>query len=251
MHVGGLWRYPVKSLQGEALDAVDVEADGLRHDRAWGIRSCRTGLVLTARRCPEMLFASARIEDGQPLMTLPDGTTRHGAGPGTDRALSDWLGQPVELVAAAGVPASAGEYFADATDDTSPALQWTMPPGRFVDALPILLVTDGTLRRAAALHRGGHWDVRRFRPNILAVGGPDGWAEDAWLQRSVTIGDAVTIVPQEPCQRCTMVTRPQPGLDGDLDIYRTVLHHHDGALGVWSTVARPGPIRLHDAVDVA
>ena len=33
MKVVGLWRYPVKSLQGEPIDAATVEADGGEGDR--------------------------------------------------------------------------------------------------------------------------------------------------------------------------------------------------------------------------
>ena len=36
MEVVGLWRYPVKSLQGEPLDAATVGADGVVGDRQWG-----------------------------------------------------------------------------------------------------------------------------------------------------------------------------------------------------------------------
>jgi hypothetical protein len=42
------------------------------------------------------------------------------------------------------------EYFADATDDTSAAIEWTMPPGRFVDALALLVLTTASLRAGAA-----------------------------------------------------------------------------------------------------
>jgi uncharacterized protein YcbX len=236
-------------LQGEALESTEVDGDGLRHDRSWGIRSLTTGLVLTGRRRPDLLLASARIIDDAPQISLPDGTTVHGISARTDGVLSEWLGEPVELVAAVDVPASMGEYFADATDDTSAAIEWTMPPGRFVDALPILLVTDATLATAGDLYPEGDWDIRRFRPNILAVDAGHGWAEDPWVGRTVTIG-SMTLVPRAACQRCTMVTRPQPQLVRDLDVYRTLLHHHAGTLGVWSAITTPGRIRLHDPIHV-
>jgi len=56
-----LWRYPVKSLQGERLDAVAVTADGLEGDRQFAIYDLDSGLGLTGRRVPELLFASARM----------------------------------------------------------------------------------------------------------------------------------------------------------------------------------------------
>jgi uncharacterized protein len=250
VHVAGIWRYPVKSMQGEPLDAAEVEADGLRGDRSFGIRSLTTGRILTGRRRPELLLASARLVGEEPEITLPDGSTARGVGPAADSLLSRWLDEPVELVAAAEAPAGAAEYFADATDDTSAAIEWTMPAGRFVDAEPVLLVTGATLETGRRLHPDGDWNVRRFRPNLLVAGTDEGWPEDGWLDRTVTVGDAA-VVPRALCQRCTMVTRPQPQLARDLDVYRTLLRSHGGTLGVWSGVATPGHVRLHDPVRLA
>ena len=39
----------------------------------------------------------------------------------------------------------------------------------------------------------------------------EGWVEDQWCGRAVHIGTAV-VQPVVPCERCTMVTRAQPGL---------------------------------------
>jgi hypothetical protein len=38
------------------------------------------------------------------------------------------------------------------------------------------------------------------------------------------------------------VTRAQSGLLRDLDIYRTLARHHDGTLGVWTTVRTGGVV---------
>jgi uncharacterized protein len=48
-----------------------------------------------------------------------------------------------------------------------------------------------------------------------------------------------------------MVTRPQPGLDRDLEIYKVLAKHPGGTFGVWSAVAAPGIISVGDAVKVA
>ena len=102
----------------------------------------------------------------------------------------------------------------------------------------------------AALHPAGAWDVRRFRPNLLLEAPGDGWIEDGWCARVVRIGEA-ELVPNQPCVRCTMVTRRQPGLDRDLDVYRTLARHHGGHLGVWTEVRNGGTIAEHDIVRVA
>ena len=189
MELVGLWRYPVKSLQGQRVETASFEHDGLSGDREWGVRDLRTGRILTARRRPELLAATATYEDGLPVIALP-------------------------------------EYFADATDDNSEAIEWTMPAGRYVDASPVLVLTTASLRTAAHLHPDGVWDPRRFRPNALIDVDGEGWLEDDWVGQSLRIG-AVTLVPAQPCVRCTMVTRAQPG-----------------HLGVWCDVLVPNHVSV-------
>ena len=222
-----------------------VQADGIAGDRQWGLRDQRTGRILTARRRPELLNATASYDGDTPTITTPNGHTVVGPGPDSDRALSEWLASPVSLVPASGSPAGRAEYFADATDDASQAIEWTMPRDRYVDAAPILVLTTASLRTAASQHPAGVWDPRRFRPNILINVDSDGWLEDSWLGQPIQMGTA-TVIPTEPCVRCTMVTRPQPGIDADVEIFRTLARHHRGLLGVWSDVARPGRVSIGD-----
>lgn len=245
MEVLGLWRYPVKSLQGEAVETALLEDDGVVGDRRWGIRDTGTGRILTARRLPGLLDASAAYAGDQPVITLPDGRTVVGPGAMTDAVLSEWLGRPVSLVASVRSDAGRAEDFADATDDTSEAIEWTMPAGRYVDAAPVLVITTASLRHGAALHPTGAWDPRRFRPNVLIGIEGEGWIEDAWVGRLLKAG-SVALAPVQPCVRCTMVTRRQAGLDADVDIFRTLARHHGGRFGVWSDVHTPGTLSVGD-----
>jgi uncharacterized protein len=246
MEVVGLWRYPVKSLQGEPLDEAFLEEDGVLGDRRWGIRDEGTGRILTARRLPGLLDAAASYDGNEPMITLPDGSTVVGAGPRTDKLLSEWLARPVSLVASASSEAGRAEFFADATDDTSQAIEWAMPEGRYVDAAPVLLLTTASLRTAAGLHPTGVWDPRRFRPNILIDLEGEGWVEDQWVGRPIEVG-TVALTPVQSCTRCTMVTRPQPGLGADVEVFRTFARHHRGELGVWSDVLSTGSVSVGDS----
>lgn len=248
MEVVGLWRHPVKSLQGEPLETARLEQDGVAGDRQWGIRDEQTGRILTARRRPELLAASATYVGGRPRITLPDGRTTVGPGPESDRVLSDWLVHPVTLVASGESPGGRAEFFADATDDTSEAIEWTMPVGRFVDAAPLLVLTTASLSAGRRLHPSGTWEPRRFRPNVLVETAGDGWLEDTWVGGRLEIGPAA-LRPVQGCIRCTMVTRAQPGLDHDVDIFRTLARHHDGLFGVWCEVIGPAVVTLGDRVE--
>ena len=245
MELVGAWRYPVKSLQGEPLESARLEETGLAGDRKWGIRDERTGRILTARRRPELLAATSAYDGELPVITLPDGRTLLGPGPDTDRLLSQWLASPVSLVSSAGPAGGRAEYFADATDDDSEAIEWTMPTGRYVDAAPVLVLTTASLHTAAGLHPLGTWHPRRFRPNLLIEVEGEGWPEDDWVAHPLRVG-AATLRPTQACVRCTMVTRAQPGLEADVEIFRTLARHHRGHFGVWSDVLEAGTVSIGD-----
>lgn len=95
LRIRSIWRYPVKSVGGELLNTASITAAGVDGDRSFGIRDLETGLILTGRRQPELLFATATWDSGSVAITLPDGTVTD-----SDGDLSNWLSKPVELVAA-------------------------------------------------------------------------------------------------------------------------------------------------------
>ena len=106
------------------------------------------------------------------------------------------------------------------------------------------------MRTGEALHPGGAWDPRRFRPNLLIDLVGDGWVEDQWIGQPLRVGTAILVATQQ-CIRCTMVTRPQPGLDDDVDVFRTLARHHVGSFGVWSEVLVAGKVSLGDGASLA
>lgn len=164
------------------------------------------------------------------MITLPDGRVTEGPGPTTDRLLSEWLGTSVSRVTAVSEAPGTAEYFADASDDASQAIEWTMPAHRYVDAAALLVLTRASLRTAANWYPTGNWEPRRFRPNVLVDSEGDSCVEDGWLGRAVHLGSAV-LAPTEGCIRCTMVTREQPGLQSDPDVFRALARHHGARFG--------------------
>ena len=93
--VAALWRYPVKSMQGETLTEAEIGPTGIVGDRGWVVVDSETGLGLTGRREPQLLYAHAALVDDGVSITLPDGSV-----PDDDEALSTWLGRAVTLVRA-------------------------------------------------------------------------------------------------------------------------------------------------------
>jgi uncharacterized protein YcbX len=229
VRVQELWRYPVKSLQGERLDAVDVGPEGLTGDRRWALFDGSTGYGLTARRVPDLLFAAARLRaDGGVEVVLPDGTVTT-----DDGVLSDWLGRPVTLRAA---EADRGPRHYEAPDDDEDVWDaFEGASGAFHDSsrIRVSLVSTGTL---------GTWDRRRFRANVLL----DGAGEDALAGSTVRLGTAVLDV-LKPVSRCVMVTRPQPGgIARDNGILKTIHRERAGTLAVGALVPVPGWVAVGD-----
>lgn len=44
-----LWRYPVKSMMGEELNATEVTENGLLGDRAYALMDAETGKIISAK----------------------------------------------------------------------------------------------------------------------------------------------------------------------------------------------------------
>jgi uncharacterized protein YcbX len=250
--VAQLWRYPVKSMQGMAVDTVTIGPKGVDGDRMWGVVDPAGARVLSAKRWPALLLASASAAaDGTVTITLPDGSTHEAGDPATDAALSAWLDHEVRVQQPPSGDGLPFENQVDAADDASDTYEWPGPAGGpFVDLAPTHLVTTASLRAGAALHPGGDWDVRRFRPTALVDAEGDTFVEDEWVGAQVRLGDEVVLSPFMPTGRCTMATRAQPGLERDLDVARTLNAHHGLNLGVYCGVERPGVVRVGDVFAV-
>ncbi|CAA9217123.1 MAG: hypothetical protein AVDCRST_MAG50-296 [uncultured Acidimicrobiales bacterium] len=231
MRVLEVWRYPVKSMQGESLPRATVGPHGLAGDRVAGLVDRETGLVLTARRAPQLLEARGVLSDGAPAVRLPNGTQTR-----DDDLLSDWLGRPVSLRLAATHGRGTYEIAADFEDEAgSEWIQWAGPAGTFHDSkrTQISVLSTGSI---------GTWDVRRFRPNVLV----DGSDEAALVGRQVAIGSACLEAVKQ-IDRCVIVTRPQPaGIARDLDVLRTINRDHGGNLGIGTMVVAEGSIAVGD-----
>lgn len=233
MRVLELWRYPVKSLQGERLVEADIGVLGIAGDRAWALFDRDTGLGLTARRVPELLFGSARIRDGRVEVVLPDGTVT-----ADDQVLSDWLGRRVELRAAPEEGSTPPTYETPADEevpDPTEWLQWEGAPGPFHDSprIRLSLVSTGTL---------GTWDRRRFRANVVV----DDEGEEQLEGREADLG-SVRLRFGVGIPRCVMTTRPQPGgIARDTSVLKTIHRERGGLLAVRAAVLEPGTVRTGD-----
>ena len=268
--VATLWRYPVKSMQGEELNAADITDTGLLGDRQFAVVDPATGKVAGAknpRKWPGFFYFRAAYtappQAGSALpavrVTMPDGTTAttdEADGGGLPKLLSEALGREVTLSAAvavagspAGQPTATAEEYVIASDEVA---AFDLPSGTFFDAASVHLVTTATLDRLRSLYPEGRFEPRRFRPNIIVATGPDatGFVENDWVGHEIGIGEHVRLRVTMATGRCVMTTLPQGDLPKDSGILRTAAQHNNTQVGVYAEVISGGVVRRGDPVAV-
>lgn len=100
VQVVALRRYPVKSLLGEDLSALDVDERGVVGDRLWSVRTAedKMGSGKSTRRfaaVPGILELRAATRDGTVVVTFPHGEECAVDDPRSAGLLSQSLGQPL------------------------------------------------------------------------------------------------------------------------------------------------------------
>ena len=212
MKVLACCRYPVKSLLGEELPAVELEARGVVRDRWWALRTPegRFGSGKTTRRfvrMPRLFEMSSRLVDDEAVLRLPDGQEYAVSDDEVHDAVSAVVGTPV-IVAPEGAV-------------------------RHHDEHPLHLVTTASLRWLgieAARHLA--------RANLVIDLPGTGRVEDDWVGRRLTVGDAVLEVVGG-ATRCVML--------GHLK----TLAPYALQFGVYATVVRPAEITVGSDVAFA
>jgi uncharacterized protein YcbX len=129
----------------------------------------------------------------------------------------------------------------------SPALFLNPPLPEYFDAFPIHILTTTSLASLAALRPATSFDVRRFRPNfVIQTQGAEGFPELDWGGK-LRIGGA-TLNLGWRTGRCVMTTLPQGELPADAEVLKTIVQASKNKLGVYATVAAPGPVAVGDRV---
>jgi uncharacterized protein len=259
-----LWRYPVKSMMGEELNATEITKDGLLGDRAYALVDSLDGKVATAknpRKWPTLFgFRAALADAPRPAVklppvriTTPEGAIVNSEQPDVHRTLSNALKREVTLSASSDQPAAtAEEYWLDieGLDHRDAVTDFGLPEGTFFDCASVHLLTTATLDQLRLMYPQGRFEVRRFRPNIVVetANGEKEFAENAWIGQVVTIGDAVRLSITGPCGRCVMTTLPQGDLPKDPGILRTAVQQNHANVGVYASVLQGGKVRRGDSV---
>jgi len=258
-----LWRYPVKSMMGEELDATEISEQGIVGDRAYALIDSATGKVASAknpRKWSKLFDFHAAFVDSPTTthipsveITLPDSTTLLSDQENINELLSSVLGREVTLASTAPSQPVLEEYWLDmeGLPHRETVTDENIPAGTFFDLATVHLLTTATIERLQQLNSSGRFEMQRFRPNIaVASTTNNNFTENDWIDRTVAIGEEVQIKITGFCPRCVMTTLPQGDLPNDPSILKTALQHNNGNAGVYASVVQGGTIRCGDLIQI-
>ncbi|MBM3980886.1 MAG: MOSC domain-containing protein [Planctomycetes bacterium] len=248
--VAELRRYPVKSMQGEALQRVGIGPQGLDADRQFAVIDAETRRVASAknpRKWAGLLDLRAELRAGVLHLTAPDGGKYRDDRDDLNAVLSRLLGRPVALRGSSVASGTIEVEWPDVPGLPSAGAESVepLPAGGYFDLAPVHVVTTATLRHLRELAPGCDFDPRRFRPNVVieTVPGLTDFAETGWVGRAVWVGD-VPLEVTGACSRCVMTTLAQPGLAADAQILRAAVAHNAAVVGVYATAPNLGEVSI-------
>ena len=241
--IEAIFRYPVKSMRGERLDAATLGWHGLDGDRQLAFRRLdeRGGFPwLTASKLPELIlfnpqrFTPQRREDGNgealPTQALPT----HVLTP---------EGEELPVFGEA-LAAEVGRRY------RAPVEMMQLKHGIF-DEASISVITSDTVREICRL-AGRNADIRRFRPNIVVSSARAvPFEEDTWLGGVLTFGegnDAPAVSMTMRDVRCAMVNIDPDGGSLALEVMKAVVRANQNNAGIYGTVTRIGRLAVGQSI---
>jgi uncharacterized protein YcbX len=224
--VVGLWRYPVKSMAAEALEASDVSWNGLAGDRRWAF------------------IREGQVKSGFPWLTLRERPDLYHHRP-------SFLEPDRPDASATVVRTPSGEAF----DVVDPALAASFGVGVRVikqnrgifDTMPLSLITTRSIASLGGLV-GAELVVQRFRPNFLIEAADEAsFPEDAWVGRVLRIGGVRMRIDKRD-QRCVIITTDPETGEREPAILRELARERQSCVGVYGSTVEPGRVVVGDAV---
>jgi uncharacterized protein YcbX len=215
-HVEAIFRYPVKSMRGERLEAAEMGWHGLEGDRRLALRRLndRSGFPwLSASKLPDLVLFNPQLPTH---IRTPGGEDLPIFGDELAAEIERRYGAPVQMM--------------------------QMRHGIFDDATISVIATDTVdeIGRLAGLNS----DVRRFRPNVvvrLLRSAP--FQEDEWIGRAISFGendDAPAIAVTMHDVRCSMINLDPDTACPAPEMLKAVVRVNQNNAGIYGAVTRVG-----------
>jgi len=255
--VESLWRYPVKSMGGEALPEVFMGFSGIYGDRCFAVKnaSARTGFpYLSATTQPHMLRYHPQFRYADRAAKPPNLSEAMSIAPGVNPANAEPNDLSLDVVTPSGAVV--------AGDD--PALLAMLGEGlrgenhltlvrsdrALTDCRPVSLISLQTIQQVEA-ELSIPIDKRRFRANMyLNLAADGGFAEDEWVNHRLRIGSHAEVMVLERDPRCMMISLdPDTGAHTP-DVLRKVAKAHANFAGIYCAVLVEGMVAQGDAIQM-
>jgi hypothetical protein len=231
--VEAIFRYPVKSMRGEPLEAAKLGWHGIEGDRRLAFRRMDNHSDfpwLTASKLPDLiLFAPQRREsdahaDLPTHIRTPDGKELPAFGEDLAAEVGRRYGAPVEMM--------------------------HLKHGIF-DEASISVIASYTVREIGRL-AGRSLDVRRFRPNVVVrLLRPIPFQEDDWLGGVLSFGegdDAPAIAVTMRDERCSMVNLDPDSASPAPEVMKVVVRANQNNAGIYGAVTRTGQLAVGQTI---
>lgn len=262
--IAALWRYPVKSCAGEAVDALTLGTDGWpADDRAWGVVDAAGELTWMGAH-PKLALVHARLMAGGVELAFDGQTLQVPASRDASRTVRAWNGerQDFDLLQAWDAGHAAAELLQHATDAPLRLVLLSEAAQRRPVLNALHVVGDGSLQAwQQALPAPLQGLAERVRPNVLLtadVAAPaplTPFIEDMLTQACV---GALRLRRTGPCVRCLMTTidpvtgTPQPpALDALTRLSAERAPGEPVQFGIYMAGSGAGVLRVGDAVELA
>lgn len=255
--VESLWRYPVKSMSGEAMTEAFMGFSGFYGDRCFAFKNstARKGFpYLNANVQQQMLLYRPQFRYPERAAKPPNLIEAMSIAPGVTPANAE----PNDLILDVVTPS--GEVVA--VDD--PALIEMLVEGlrgenhltlvrsdrALTDCRPVSLMSLQTVRQIEA-EMDIPIDKRRFRANVyLNLAADDGFAEDELVGRRLRIGSSAVMMVLERDPRCKMISLDPNTGEHNPEVLRTVAQVHEAYAGVYCAVLVEGVITESDSIEL-
>ena len=252
--VESLWRYPIKSMAGENIEAAFIGYAGIYGDRLYGFASANASPgfpFFTGRERHDMLLYRPRFRDPALAAKPPNQAEAEQLGPGLTPLYPNASDLMVDVetpdgkVIAVDDPALSSLL---AQNSKTGAVSLVRSDRAMTDCRPVSLIslqTIGQLGREVDMGL----DKRRFRANIYArLSAESGFAEDSFVGRKLQIGSRVILTAAIRDERCKMITIDPDTAQDTPAILRNVARSHGGHAGIYCAVLTEGMAQVGDPI---